>query len=173
MWDEKIAEVLRSRIPLKSGAIQLVQILASKGYLMGVATSTRTEQARSHLEKAGLLPYLAGVTDGDLVQKGKPSPEVYHKIAKHFGVNVADCFAFKDSEMGFPPPANCSTISNRAFGGVVKITKSASDRVISSISFAARRFITPSQTNHRAFHYHFPLLLFQSLAKWSAGSMKH
>ena len=60
-----------------------------------------------------------------------------------------------------------------AFGGVVKITKSASDRVISSISFAARRFITPSQTNHRAFHYHFPLLLFQSLAKWSAESMKH
>lgn len=100
LWREKISATLRRDIPLKAGALQLFQILASKGYLMGVATSTETEVARSHLEKAGLLSFLGGVVGGDRVQEGKPNPEVYHKIAKHLGVSAADCIAFEDSETG-------------------------------------------------------------------------
>jgi HAD superfamily hydrolase (TIGR01509 family) len=100
IWRAKISATLRREIPLKAGALQLFQILASKGYLMGVATSTETEVARSHLEKTGLLPYLGGVVGGDQVQEGKPNPEVYHKIAKHLGVSAADCIAFEDSETG-------------------------------------------------------------------------
>ncbi|WP_051644754.1 HAD family phosphatase [Labrenzia sp. DG1229] len=99
-WREEISATLRRDVPLKAGALQLVQILASKGYLMGVATSTQTEVARSHLEKTGLLPYFGGVIGGDLVQEGKPNPEVYHKIAQHLGVSAADCIAFEDSETG-------------------------------------------------------------------------
>ena len=100
VWREKISATLRRDIPLKAGALQLFQILASKGYLMGVATSTETEVARSHLGNAGLLPFLGGVIGGDQVQEGKPNPEVYHKIADHLGVNAADCIAFEDSETG-------------------------------------------------------------------------
>lgn len=100
VWREKISAALRRDIPLKAGALQLVQILASKGYLMGVATSTQTELARSHLERTGLLSYFGGVIGGDLVQEGKPNPEVYHKIAEHLGVSAADCIAFEDSETG-------------------------------------------------------------------------
>ncbi|MEP5761253.1 MAG: HAD family phosphatase [Litoreibacter sp.] len=100
VWREKISETLRRDIPLKAGALQLFQILASKGYLMGVATSTETEVARSHLEKTGLLSFLGGVIGGDLVKEGKPNPAVYHKIAEHLGVSAADCIAFEDSETG-------------------------------------------------------------------------
>lgn len=100
VWREKISAALRRDIPLKAGALQLFQILASKGYLMGVATSTETDVARSHLERASLLPFLRGVVGGDRVQQGKPNPEVYHKIAEHLGVSAADCFAFEDSETG-------------------------------------------------------------------------
>jgi HAD superfamily hydrolase (TIGR01509 family) len=100
VWRAKISATLRRDIPLKAGALQLLQILASKGYLMGVATSTETEVARSHLERTGLLSFLGGVIGGDLVQEGKPNPEVYHKIAKHLGVSAADCIAFEDSETG-------------------------------------------------------------------------
>lgn len=100
LWREKISATLRRDIPLKAGALQLVQTLASKGYLMGVATSTQTGPAQSHLERTGLLSFLGGVIGGDLVQEGKPNPEVYHKIAEHLGVNAADCIAFEDSETG-------------------------------------------------------------------------
>lgn len=99
-WDKKISTRLRYDVPLKQGAIQLVQILATKGYSMGVATSTKTAQARSHLKRSGLLPYLKVIVGGDLVENGKPDPEVYHTAAKHLGVTASDCIAFEDSETG-------------------------------------------------------------------------
>ncbi len=99
-WSKHIRAQLAREIPLKQGALQLIQLLASKGYPMGVATSTRTSQARSHLESAGLLPHLTCIIGGDLVENGKPDPEVYHKAAKHLGVKAEDCIAFEDSETG-------------------------------------------------------------------------
>ena len=67
---------------------------------MGVATSTQTEQACSQLERGGLLPHLKCVIGGDLVEKHKPNPEVYHKVAELLGVKAFDCVAFEDSETG-------------------------------------------------------------------------
>ncbi len=99
-WDRRIAARLSHRVPLKKGAAQLVRILASKGYLMGVATSTQTAQACSNLERSGLLPYFKSVIGGDLVKKGKPDPEVYHRVAGCLGVMASECTAFEDSETG-------------------------------------------------------------------------
>jgi len=99
-WDKRINVRLNIGIPLKPGALRLVQILASKGHLMGVATSTQTEQACSQLERGGLLPHLKCVIGGDLVEKHKPNPEVYHKVAELLGVKAFDCVAFEDSETG-------------------------------------------------------------------------
>ena len=99
-WDKRINVRIDIDVPLKSGAEKLVQTLASKGYLMGVATSTQTEKACFLLEQSGLLSYFECVIGGDLVEKHKPDPEVYHKVADFLGVNAADCVAFEDSEMG-------------------------------------------------------------------------
>jgi len=99
-WDKRINVRLNIDIPLKPGALRLVQTLASKGHLMGVATSTQTEHAYSQLERAGFLPHFECVIGGDLVEKHKPNPEVYHKVAELLGVNAADCIAFEDSEAG-------------------------------------------------------------------------
>ncbi len=99
-WGKRIKVRLSIDIPLKPGALWLVKTLASKGHLMGVATSTQTEQACFQLERAGLLPHFECVIGGDLVEKHKPNPETYHKTAELLGVNAADCVAFEDSETG-------------------------------------------------------------------------
>jgi len=67
---------------------------------MGVATSSQTPHARSHLERAGILPHLKCVVGGDLVKNGKPNPEVYHKVSGLLGAKAEDCIAFEDSETG-------------------------------------------------------------------------
>ena len=85
VWREKISTTLRRDIPLKAGALQLFQILASKGYVMGVATSTQTEVARSHLENAGLLPFLGGVVGGDLVLLDEVTGQCFVKDPGHAG----------------------------------------------------------------------------------------
>ncbi len=99
-WNKHIRAQLVKDVPLKLGATQLVQCLHTKSIPMGVATSTKTQQAQHHLERAGLLPYLECVVGGDQVENGKPDPEVYHSVAGKLGANAKDCIAFEDSETG-------------------------------------------------------------------------
>lgn len=99
-WSKHITKQLKHEVPVKQGALQLIQILAAKGYPLGVATSTRTQQAREHLKSTGILPHLTCVIGGDLVENGKPHPEVYHRAAERLGTVAEDCVAFEDSETG-------------------------------------------------------------------------
>ncbi|MBB3993575.1 HAD superfamily hydrolase (TIGR01509 family) [Sulfitobacter undariae] len=100
MWTANNDARLRREIPLKHGALQLLQILAAKGCSMAVATSTKTATARAHLEQAGMLRFITDVVGGDQVETGKPDPEVYHKAAALLAVDASDCVAFEDSETG-------------------------------------------------------------------------
>jgi HAD superfamily hydrolase (TIGR01509 family) len=99
-WEQRMARQIEDHVPLKPGAAQLVDILASKGVPMGVATSTRTEKASSRLDRSGLLKHFQCVIGGDLVARHKPDPEVYLKAMAHLGVPANNCIAFEDSEPG-------------------------------------------------------------------------
>lgn len=99
-WDRRIAASLKHDIPVKAGALKLLKKLKQKGHPMAVATSTRTDTARKHLEKADLLGFFDIVVGGDQVKKGKPDPEVYLKAASRIGYPATSCYAFEDSETG-------------------------------------------------------------------------
>jgi HAD superfamily hydrolase (TIGR01509 family) len=99
-WDQRIDEALNARVPVKTGAKEVLDILDRKGHPLAVATSTRTAKARVHLEKANLLQHFNVVIGGDQVENGKPDPEVYHKAADLIGFAAKDCFAFEDSATG-------------------------------------------------------------------------
>lgn len=99
-WDQRIDEVLNTRVPVKTGAKELLHILEIKGHPLAVATSTRSAEARKHLEAADLLQHFKTVVGGDQVENGKPDPEVYHKAAEQIGRQAQNCFAFEDSATG-------------------------------------------------------------------------
>ena len=99
-WDQRIGDVLNTRVPVKAGAKELLGILDRKGHALAVATSTRTVSARKHLEAADLLQHFRVVVGGDQVENGKPDPEVYHKAADQIGFAANECFAFEDSATG-------------------------------------------------------------------------
>ena len=87
-WETRNRAKLSGDIPLRPGASELLARLTEKGLPMGVATSTRTEVARSHLQRMGLLPHLAHVVGGDQVNNPKPHPEVYLKVAGLLGFGL-------------------------------------------------------------------------------------
>lgn len=91
---------MRDNIPVKAGAVELLEKLAAKGIPCAVATSSTTENARHHLERAGLLGFFQSVTGGDQVVHAKPAPDIYLKAAETLGVTASDCAAFEDSEPG-------------------------------------------------------------------------
>lgn len=87
-------------IALKSGVKQLLTKLEGRGVPCAVATSTQTDKARHHLEKAGLLVFFQTVTGGDQVDNAKPAPDIYLKAATSLSVSAVDCVAFEDSDPG-------------------------------------------------------------------------
>lgn len=99
-WITRRTARLQASIARKPGAKKLLEILSAKGCKLGVATSTQTPIARERLRKAGLLDHFAHVIGGDLVQKHKPDPETYLKVATLLNTNPHDCFAFEDSNTG-------------------------------------------------------------------------
>lgn len=100
IWDEKIKEQLLLSIPVKQGVFELLDILKSKGLAIGVATSSQTPTAESHLSKAGLIDYFQVIIGRDKVSNSKPHPEPYLTAADAIGRNITNCFAFEDSNTG-------------------------------------------------------------------------
>ena len=99
-WVEHAEQRRANNIPLKSGAQELLSLLQDAGIPRMVATSTRTDHALHHLQKAGIYDLITHVVGGDQVTLGKPEPEIYLKAAATAGFDANDCAAFEDSDPG-------------------------------------------------------------------------
>ena len=87
-------------IPLKSGVLELLDFIDSKGLVAGVATSTNELLAKHKLSTTGLLDYMHSVTSGDQVDNGKPAPDIFLKAAETMGFHPSECLVLEDSEAG-------------------------------------------------------------------------
>ena len=47
-----------------------------------------------------MLPYFDTVVTGDMIQNGKPAPDIYLLAAERLGVDPADCVGVEDSING-------------------------------------------------------------------------
>ncbi len=93
-------EALAVKIPVKEGAEEILQFLKSKNVRLAVASSTREVTVREQLERAGLLKYFDKVITGDMVQNGKPHPEIFTKACEALELPPENCLAFEDSVNG-------------------------------------------------------------------------
>ncbi|WP_298394977.1 HAD family phosphatase [Sphingobium sp.] len=87
-------------IPLRPGALLLLDHLAQAGIAMALATSTAAPYAQQRLEKTGLLPYFDVIVTRSDVERPKPHPEPYLLAAQRLGVDPAHAVAVEDSYAG-------------------------------------------------------------------------
>jgi beta-phosphoglucomutase-like phosphatase (HAD superfamily) len=100
-WNRHFAQLSRvTPVPLKEGALGLLDTVAQLGLPMAIATSSGTVHAVEKLRQAGVLLRFKTVIGADQVQRPKPDPEVYLKAAGHLGVDPRACLAVEDSEYG-------------------------------------------------------------------------
>jgi HAD superfamily hydrolase (TIGR01509 family) len=100
-WSRHFAQLsLVTPVPLKEGALALLDAVAQLGLPMAIATSSGTVQALEKLRQAGLLERFTAVIGADQVTRPKPDPEVYLKAAGLLGVDPQACLAVEDSEYG-------------------------------------------------------------------------
>ena len=106
---EKIREVRRhyltewwkSNIPAtKAGIPHILPILKKMGLRLAVATSSGEAYARGLLKQAEIDRYFDAYVTGDMVNKGKPDPEIFLRAAEALGVSPSECVVAEDSRNG-------------------------------------------------------------------------
>ena len=91
---------MQQSVPVKPGALELLQELKARRIPTAVATSSRSAHALSHLGTAGLLDIFQAIVTRDEVHNPKPHPEPYLLAARHLGVKPETCLAIEDSHSG-------------------------------------------------------------------------
>lgn len=87
-------------IPVKPGAVELLQYLSGKKIPLGLASSTRLAVVTQELKAAGLYDYFQVVVGGDLLRNSKPAPDIYLMTCERMGVLSENTYAIEDSYNG-------------------------------------------------------------------------
>ncbi|MEE8079135.1 MAG: HAD family phosphatase [Pseudomonadales bacterium] len=87
-------------VPLKEGAVALLDHLRGAEIPTALATSTRRSTAVVKLEKAGLAGYFSHTICGGETPRGKPHPDPYMAAAAGLRLAPEQCWALEDSENG-------------------------------------------------------------------------
>lgn len=97
---KRFEEATTAQLYLKAGVTELLDLLDELQLPRAIATSSRHEDARHHLDTHGLHGrFNAIVAHGDYIN-GKPNPDPFLTAAKRLGVDPALCLALEDSHNG-------------------------------------------------------------------------
>ena len=91
------------QMELKPGAAQILQLLKNRDIPVGLASSSPRTMIEKVLKRHGVLQYFDVVISGDMVQKGKPDPEIFLLCADALGIPVSkysETFVIEDSHNG-------------------------------------------------------------------------
>jgi len=97
LFRKRIAE---RGVPVKPGVERILPEARRLGLRVALGTSSRALYAHSMLWLSGIEHYFHALVTRDLVQAGKPSPEIYLKAASLLGCACGECLAFEDSPIG-------------------------------------------------------------------------
>lgn len=94
------ARIHADGVPLKPGAVTLLDHLRDLSIPAALATSTRRPTAELKLAGAGLESYFCHMVCGEETPRGKPHPDPYLAAAAALQLAPADCWALEDSANG-------------------------------------------------------------------------
>ena len=98
---ELMAEYINEHgLEVKTGLFELLYYLKGREIKMAVATATPLSRTTEYLEKIGAAKFFSAVICGDMVETGKPAPDIYLTAARELGLPPEECAAFEDSPNG-------------------------------------------------------------------------
>lgn len=92
--------IQRKGVPIKEGLHELLEYLCERKLKKAVATSSNREVALQLLKMAGIDHKFEYVLCGDEVEKSKPDPGIFLKVAEKLHCHAERCLVLEDSEMG-------------------------------------------------------------------------
>lgn len=74
--------------------------LKASGYVLAVATSTDSIRAKEYLTEIGVYSLFDKIVCANMVENGKPMPDIYLYACKNIGYKPESCIAVEDSANG-------------------------------------------------------------------------
>ncbi len=94
-------DAIKNGIKVKSGFYELMNYLKSKGYKTAIASSSLQDRVEFSLKYANIDPKLFDeIITGDMVEHGKPEPDIYLFACKKLGVKIEETIVLEDSDNG-------------------------------------------------------------------------
>lgn len=88
------------KMPLKTGAREILIRLKELGKKTALASSSEQETVLGLLGAAGLLEYFDGIVTGDMVTRSKPEPDIFLAACRLLGTAPERTYAVEDSYNG-------------------------------------------------------------------------
>jgi HAD superfamily hydrolase (TIGR01509 family) len=132
--------------PVLPGATEAVRRLAGR-WPLGLASSSPARLIEAVLEALEVRPLFQVVLSSELVERGKPAPDVYLAVAERLGVAPGRCAAIEDSTNGLRAATAAGmrvvAVPNRAFPPDPTAVASA-DAVVESLDDLTEAVVDPS-----------------------------
>ncbi len=100
--EETVLEAIRSRLTAVSGMKQVLEHLEKRGIPRSVASSSNLDRVALSLEVTGLrgLFESGSLFSAEMVECGKPAPDLFLHTARTLGFDPAACIVIEDSPHG-------------------------------------------------------------------------
>lgn len=95
-----VNKMLKKCVPVKPYCFELLEYLKQNGIPTALATSTPMSITGNNLESAKIGKYLDAVVTGEMVERGKPFPDIFLAAAERIGVKACECAVVEDSYNG-------------------------------------------------------------------------
>lgn len=95
-----LIELIQTEGKAISGALELIGLAKSKGWKIGLATSSYERLVEAVLTKLNIAKDFDAIVSAEKMRYGKPHPEVYLVCASRLGVQPGECAVIEDSVNG-------------------------------------------------------------------------
>ncbi len=96
----RVGELIDLYGQIMPGVEKTLAYFKSSGHKIGLATNSPDILISRILKKLNIECYFDATLSAEFVDKGKPSPDIYLKIAHILSVNPSKCVVFEDSKSG-------------------------------------------------------------------------
>ncbi len=97
----RYAELAEKEMALKPGCVECLSCLKEHGVPMALATSTRLEIAEKNLTRMGIREYFDAIVTGQMVERGKPAPDIFLEAGRRIGAtDNSTCAVVEDAING-------------------------------------------------------------------------
>ena len=99
-WNEMAKQFYKTHIQLKDRVRPLIEYANSHEIKLGIGTSNSRELLTEVVKAHDIHHYFESMRTSCEVEKGKPSPDIFLKVAADLGVQPKNCLVFEDTHAG-------------------------------------------------------------------------